>query len=391
MIGRRQLPVYSPLPASALVASITPGDPRASLAGALRAQYASHDVVLTTSGTCALTLALLAAASRRPGAPVAIPGYACYDLVSAAVGAGVPVTLYDLDPATLAPEPASLDAALAGGAAALVVVHLFGVPVPMDLMRAAADSAGALLIEDAAQASGGTWDGRPLGAHGDYGVLSFGRGKGETGGGGGALLLHRGMTLPPEVRAGIGARHSAGLPFVLKLAAQWALGRPGLYSIPAAIPILHLGETLYRDPQALRAMTSASARVLARTRPRSAAEANIRRMNADRFRDVLGDRAKDIGITPAAGGDPGWLRFPVRLRVAPDLIAAGDALGISPAYPRPLRELPAIVPLLADDLETPGATGLSQVLRTLPTHSRLTRHDLARIERWLAKAIADAR
>lgn len=383
----RQLPVYSPLPASAVVAAVAPGDPRPGLAYDLRDAYDADEALLTASGTVALTMAILAAAARRPGAPIAIPGYACYDIVTAAVGAGAPVVVYDVDPATLTPDETSLARALAHGAAALVVVHLFGLPVPMGAMREAADRAGALLIEDAAQATGGRWAERPLGAHGDLGVLSFGRGKGETGGGGGALLLRRGTPLPDVVRARVSSSEGGGLGFVARLAAQWALGRPSLYAVPASIPMLRLGETIYRDPPALRGMSASSARVLMRTRPLAAAEATTRRSHAAELVEVLGERARDVAVLPIDGGIPGWLRFPLRLAVPDALAERGRLLGWATAYPRPLLALPALAPLVVHRHETPGADLLARTLSTVPTHSLLTAGTRAQLAAWLRDAL----
>ena len=60
-------------------------------------------------------------------------------------------------------------------------------------------------------------------------------------------------------------------------------------------------------------------------------------------------------------------------------------LGVARGYPRPIRELPALAPLLRRAAPTPGADLLAKLLRTLPTHSRLTSADLHRIELWLAE------
>ncbi len=108
---------------------------------------------------------------------MALPAFTCYDIASAAVGAGVRVALYDVDPDTLGPDPASLERVLAAGAGAVVAGPLYGVPLEWDALRALADRHGALLIEDAAQGHGASWRGRPLGSLGDLSVLSFGRGK----------------------------------------------------------------------------------------------------------------------------------------------------------------------------------------------------------------------
>jgi perosamine synthetase len=376
---RHQLPVYSPLPWQAVRAALRRGDPRPTLAATLRSEHGVGEVLLLESGTHALTLALLAAARRRPGLPCALPAYGCYDLASAAVGAGVQVVLYDLNPATLAPDPRSLEEALEGGAAAVVVVHLYGIPVPMDAVRDAATRAGALLIDDAAQGTGGSWRGRPLGSHGDFGVLSFGRGKGETGGGGGALLLREPGLLGHSLRAQVREAEPSHLGFALRLGAQWVLGRPELFGVPAAIPALRLGETIYKDPRPERAMSSQCARVLSETRAHSASEFATRRGNAER----LGRTAGAYAIRPAdVDSQPGWLRFPVLLPTAQVSTRFG-ALGVARAYPKPLDQLAPLRPLIASRRQHRGAETLAQSLRTLPTHSRLSAADLLRLEDWL--------
>ena len=66
-----------------------------------------RELLLTDSGTSALALALQRAARERPG-PAALPAFCCYDIATAADVAGVPFVLYDVDPETLGPDPASL-------------------------------------------------------------------------------------------------------------------------------------------------------------------------------------------------------------------------------------------------------------------------------------------
>jgi len=381
MIGRRQLPVHSPLTLGAVLAALGGNDPREALAAELGVGKHVEEARLMSSGTHALTLALLSAMARRPGVPCALPGYACYDLVTAAVGAGVPVRLYDLDPRTLAPQPDSLDRALRGGAAALVVVHLYGVPVPMDAMRRAADAAGAILIEDAAQGTGARWNGRPLGAWGDLGVLSFGRGKGETGGGGGALLVRESGLVPDSLRADILPWNPSRLAFAAKLAAQWAFGRDWLYSVPASIPMLRLGETIYHEPTPIRWMAPASGRVLRCTRPLAERETERRRAHAARLLRAATDAG--MAVVTADEGSAGWLRFPVVPDRPIELDTKAERLGVSRGYPLPLADVPALAPLLSEVRRHSGASHLAKALVSLPTHGRLREADLVALEQWL--------
>ncbi len=80
----------------------------------IRASFHPQHAVLTDSGTTALTLAIRAAQRIRPG-PVSLPAYCCYDLATAADGAGADVLLYDLDPLTLGPDWSSFERTLGRG------------------------------------------------------------------------------------------------------------------------------------------------------------------------------------------------------------------------------------------------------------------------------------
>lgn len=379
---RSQLPVYSPLPASALLAPLAGDDHRARLAEELRGIYGAREVLLTDSGTGALTLALKSVSSSRPGLPILLPAYACFDLVTAAVGAAAPIVFYDIDPSTLAPEPTSLRRALAAGAAAMVLVHLHGLPVAFDGLVDEARRSGVVIIEDAAQGTGAYLDGGPLGAHGDVGILSFGRGKGETGGGGGALILRNAEGLSAPLRSLI-RPPSAGLSFGIKLAAQWALGRPALYAIPSAIPALQLGQTVYREPYPIHEMSPASSRVLAATRRLAATEADTRRRNAARLLSAFRPSGRGHAVTTLAGSKAGYLRLPIVMDSGAALPSPLLRLGLRRGYPTPLPMLPAIQPLLTAEVTCPGANRLARSLLTLPTHSLLTEADLLALESWL--------
>jgi len=391
---RAQLPVYSPLTLGALgtglLAALGAGQARRRVEQALRAQYAPHGLLLTDSGTSALALALRLAVAERPG-PVALPAYCCYDVATAVDAAGVPFLLYDLDPATLGPDEASLRAALAAGAGTVVVVHLYGVPVDVPAVRALASERGTIIVDDAAQGAGASIGGRPAGMLGRFGVLSFGRGKGVTGGSGGTLLAAE-PTAAAAV-AGIGERlapPTGGARAALALTAQWALARPALYGLPLSIPALGLGETIYRPPHPPRRCGAFPLGVLSRMLPLAEAEAARRRANAGRLRAALAGARGVSAIQPSDGSEPGWLRLPLRLAVgdARESVAVARAkrLGVWPGYPRSLADLAGFGGRRCNaGTEFPGALELASRLVTLPTHGRLAPHDVAALEAWIVK------
>ncbi|HEV8400341.1 MAG TPA: DegT/DnrJ/EryC1/StrS family aminotransferase [Gemmatimonadales bacterium] len=395
---RHHVPVRSPLSAAALVAGARAamGNGRSEaavecLAALLSERYSPKGVLLTDSGTTALRAALVSALG--PGVAVALPAFACYDLVTAANGAGVPVVLYDTDPHTLAPDLLSLRMALRRNVGAIVVVHLYGYPVDLTEINALAADAGVVVIEDAAQAAGGTLHDRPLGAHASLAVLSFGRGKGMTGGGGGALLAHdeAGARILERARTVLAAP-ARGWSSLATLAAQMVLEGPQVYALPAALPFLHLGETVYRRPHTPRAASPASCAVVAATWELADQEVETRRSNAARLlAAVCGVAAKGRRfepVRPAEAARPGYLRLPVLASPEARRAAASHAarrLGVSASYPKVLSEVEQLAERCVNrDGAFPGARTLTTRLITLPTHSRLGSHDLSCLERWIA-------
>ena len=374
MILRRQLPAWSPLTAGALGAALwPPADAFSRIEGRIAQEYEPSSMLLVRSGTAALALGFLASAREGHRPRIGLPAWGCFDLMTAADSADAEVLFYDLEPCTLAPEAESFRRMLGRQPHAVVVVHWFGIPVDLRPLAKAVNSAGAVLIDDAAQAVGATIGGKPAGAGGDFGVLSFGRGKGRTGGEGGAILATTPEAAARLHRASANlAKGNSGLRSYAALWAQWALGRPHLYGVPASLPGLRLGETVYRRPTESRLMTSRSAVVLDAVWALSAEEVNVRRRNAARWQRLVGESAALTAITTPPDTAGGWLRFP---------ILAGDAIrsrlnssrarrhGIMPGYPVPLGKLPVAPGRIVSRPDAfAGASSLSERLVTLPTH-----------------------
>jgi perosamine synthetase len=382
---RRQLPAWSPVTAGALAAGAAASSSGARhstlLSTRLRSEYGAAAVQLTESGTTALALAMLAAAPEGTRPTVAMPAWGCYDLMTAADIADAEVVLYDLDPATLAPASESFAAALERRPTAVVVAHWFGLPVALAPLIAASRVAGATLIEDAAQGVGGMIGERPLGSLGDFGVLSFGRGKGRTGGGGGALLANNAVAAAQlervTHRVAIARSAKRGLA---ALAAQWAVGRPWTYAIPSSIRWLRLGETVYHPPSPIRAMAEWSAAVAGALWRRSMLESAARRAVAAHWSEVVVRSTTLSAFTEQTGTTAGWLRFPVMVS-DPEALRDGGArrLGIMPGYEGILADLPLAPGRLANGGPWRGAAQLASRLRTLPSHSLLRAGDVTAI------------
>jgi dTDP-4-amino-4,6-dideoxygalactose transaminase len=128
------------------------------------------------SGTDAIWLAI-AAANIGPGDAVITTPFSFFATVSAILRCGAQPLLADIDPATYNLSADSVETVLRDHAGAkikaILPVHLYGQCADWDAFAALKQRHGLLLIEDAAQAFGATWNGTPAGALGDLAAFSF--------------------------------------------------------------------------------------------------------------------------------------------------------------------------------------------------------------------------
>ncbi|UCF67300.1 MAG: DegT/DnrJ/EryC1/StrS family aminotransferase [Acidobacteriota bacterium] len=128
------------------------------------------------NGTDALRLAYLAA-GIGPGDEVITAANTFIATVEAISQTGATPVLADIDPKTRLLDASAAEAAISPRTKALVPVHLYGQPAPMDTFRTLADKHGLVLIEDAAQAHGARWKGQRTGGLSDIAAFSFSPGK----------------------------------------------------------------------------------------------------------------------------------------------------------------------------------------------------------------------
>jgi dTDP-4-amino-4,6-dideoxygalactose transaminase len=134
------------------------------------------ECIALNSGTSALHLALLAA-GVGPGDEVITVPFTFIASVAAIGYVGARAVLVDIDPASFTLDPAAVEGAISARTKAIMPVHLYGQTADMDPIMLVARRHGLAVIEDAAQAHGAKYKGRPAGGIGDLGCFSFYPGK----------------------------------------------------------------------------------------------------------------------------------------------------------------------------------------------------------------------
>ena len=155
-----------------------------SLAARVGAPY----VAAVSSGTAGLHLAVRAA-GIGPGDDVVTTPFSFVASANCVLYEGATPVFADIDPTTLNLDPAAVEAAITPRTRAILAVHVFGYPAELRELEALADRHGLALVEDAAEALGAEYGGRPVGSFGHPAVFAFYPNKQVTTGEGGAVAV----------------------------------------------------------------------------------------------------------------------------------------------------------------------------------------------------------
>jgi dTDP-4-amino-4,6-dideoxygalactose transaminase len=232
-----------------------------------------------------------------------------------------------------------------------------------------------VVVEDAAQAMGVESNGRALGTLGDAGIFSLGRGKNITCGSGGIIV-----TKSDQIAEAIGRRccrlDASPLAEVLKDFAQLVLMtifiRPGLYWIPAALPFLQLGQTIYPKDVPLKRLSGMHAGLLHNWRSRLSQSNRGRSETAAHF-------SRRLSLSLAHGPSHPYLRLPIFAATPKDRkrihsLSQQHGLGLSLAYPTAIDAIPEISRMF-EGKRFPSARSVAEHILTIPTHHWLSEKD----------------
>jgi perosamine synthetase len=333
-----------------------------------------------SSGKAALTLILTALHELTGRKKVIFPAYTCYSVPSAIVKAGLDVVPCDVSPDSFDYDYDQLVSLLASQTDVLAVlsVHLLGIPSNTPRLNELCRGQQIFVVEDAAQALGGWCGNRALGSIGDVAFYSLGRGKNVTCGTGG-LIVTSSDAVSRALAHVVGRLEANGRAAAthawLTMALLSIFMSPRLYWLPAGLPFLRLGETIFYDDFPIRRLSEFELMLLGDWRALLASLNETRQRNGAFYAARI-DRA--MGANPTIP----YLRFPVHVgrrqktRILDD--QRGKALGLSGMYPTSVARIPRLAGRL-DGQRFPEADRVAESLITLPTHPLVSDRDRAGI------------
>ena len=170
--------------------------PKVQAFEAALSEYLGGRLVRTfNSGTCTMEIALRIAGIGAGDEVITTP-ISWVATANVIIEVGATPVFADIDPITRNLDLDKVEAAITARTKAIIPVYLSGLPMDMDKLYALAKKYNLRVIEDAAQALGSRWNGKPIGAFGDFVSFSFQANKNLTTSEGGCLVVNT----PEEAR-----------------------------------------------------------------------------------------------------------------------------------------------------------------------------------------------
>jgi dTDP-4-amino-4,6-dideoxygalactose transaminase len=310
----------------------------------LAAMLEVKHAVGVASGTDALLIAMMALGIGQ-GDEVVTSTYSFFATAGCVARLGATPVFVDIDPATCNIDPAGVAAAITPRTKAIIPVHLYGQSADLEPILAAAATAGVPVIEDACQAIGARYQGRPVGGLGLFGCFSF---------------------FPSK---NLGAFGDGGLVTTQDDAIAASLRRLRVHGADQQYYHTVVGGNFRLD--------ALQAAVLRVKLPHLAAWSEARRRNADRYRELFTRRglAGRVGL-PVAREDCHHIynQFVVRLPQRDAVKAYLDAHKVGNAiyYPVPFHRLECFAHLRAPLDAFPHADRAAAETLALPIYGELT-------------------
>jgi dTDP-4-amino-4,6-dideoxygalactose transaminase len=328
-----------------------------ALEGELARALGARNAVGVASGTEALQLGLAALGVGAGDEVVTSPLSAAFTVL-AIVAAGARPVFADVDPLTLNISPEATERAVTPRTKAIMPVHLYGHPADMDPILALARDRRLHVLEDACQAHGALYKGRPVGTLGGLGALSFYPTKNLGAlGDGGALLAEDAAVADRLRRLRNGGQSDRYRHELLGLNSrldemQAAILRVGLRHLPAWNERRRALAALYSSELAGAGVT------LPREQPYAHAVYHLYVVRHPR-RDALAAALQQLGVGTL-------IHYPIPLHLQPAFSDLGGRGGDFPVAERAAREILSLP--LYPELSDAQAQAVAAALREATAH-----------------------
>lgn len=155
------------------------------------ARHGARYGIAMANGTLSLAAALQACGiGEDPTDEVIVPSYTFFASASSVLLAGASLRFADIEPVSLTLDPAAVEAAITPRTRAIMPVHFAGHPANLAALQEICRKHNLVLLEDAAQAHGAAFRGKPVGSWGDLSSFSFQASKNMTAGEGGMIVTN---------------------------------------------------------------------------------------------------------------------------------------------------------------------------------------------------------
>jgi dTDP-4-amino-4,6-dideoxygalactose transaminase len=336
----------------------------------IREEIGGAGVLLTTSCTSALELSAMVL-DLQPGDTVIVPSFTFVTTALAFVRQGARVLFCDIEPETLAADPAHVAELMDDTVRAVVLVHYAGIAGDVSgLMDVLASRPEVALVEDVAHGPFGRWKDHPLGSLGRLSTFSFHETKNIVCGEGGALVVNDAADLE---RASVLYEKGTNRRAFME-------GQVDKYSWRDIGSSFGLSDTL-------------AAHLLGQLEVRETIQAKRRHVH-ERYVDLLAEPCADLGVqlpvVPAAS-DPAYHLFHLLLPDAATrnrVMAEMRAQGVQATFHYvPLHDSEGGRRFAARPTECPVTTDVSSRLLRLPFHNNLTDAEAERVAEALLGAL----
>ncbi|MBE0585856.1 MAG: DegT/DnrJ/EryC1/StrS family aminotransferase [Desulfofustis sp.] len=345
-----------------------------------------------STGRAAMVVLLRALKNEAGGASgrdeVIIPSYTCFSVPSSIIKAGLKVRICDIDPATFDYDYEKLHRIDFSRVLCISSANLYGLPNDMGRLEQLAAEKDISLIDDAAQSMGALFAGKFSGTFGIAGIFSLDKGKVITSMNGGIIVTNSdrlARRIETEQRQLQRPGALSVLAEMVKMLVYSAFLRPHLYWLPARMPFLNLGATVYTELYPVARYKEPLSGMALQLLKKLDSINDIRISNGTYYAAALHDIPGIRLVNSPENARPIYLRFPIlignaekRERVLKQM--AQRRLGATQSYPSSVGDIDAVgfEAQRTEDCLAGGRSVAAQIV-TLPTHAYVNAGDRAEV------------